>query len=248
MFYYDVGMEMLLKHIKIDERGGDEYPFNLPLFSKGLNLMLTSPITFIVGENGSGKSTLLESLAHAVGFNTLGGNKNHIYTAGQADDLKLAEAMHLVWSVKQTQGFFFRAETFFEFAKNIDNIAGDHRSSLYRSYGGKSLQLQSHGESFMAFFENKVKRGIYILDEPEAGLSPEKQLALISILNNLAKTGECQFIIATHSPLLIATPNSTLFEINDGKLIKKPYNQTKQFLLYKDFCNAPDHFVHYLCN
>ena len=110
-------MEMLLKQIKIDEQGGDEYPFNLPLFSKGLSLMLTSPITFIVGENGSGKSTLLESLAHAVGFNTLGGNKNHIYTAGQTDDLKLADVMHLVWSVKQTQGVFLGLKPFLNLLK-----------------------------------------------------------------------------------------------------------------------------------
>lgn len=240
-------MKSLLKQIVIDKSNQKSYPFELPLFKDGLCLNLKQPITFIVGDNGAGKSTLLESLAYVVGFNTLGGNKNHIYNVGQADNLALAESMHLVWSIKQTEGFFFRAETFFDFAKNIDNLGNFTDKSLYRAYGGKSLQMQSHGESFMSFFQNKVKRGLFILDEPEAALSPEKQLSLISILHELSKNGDCQFIIATHSPLLITTPNATIYEINDGKLVEKPYYQTKQFMLYKDFCNAPEHYIHYLC-
>ena len=152
--------------------------------------------------------------------------------------------MKLSWSFRQNRGFFFRAETFFEFANNLDLL---NDKSVLSAYGGKSLQQQSHGESFMSFFENKVKEGLFILDEPEAALSPEKQLSLISILNKLAKKGECQFIIATHSPFLISTPNAELLEIENGKLIKKSYKDTKQFILYRDFMNKPERFLHYLC-
>lgn len=241
-------MGTFLKEIKISKSSKKEYPFNLPLFANGFSLTLNSPITFIVGENGSGKSTFLESLAKAIGFNTLGGNKNHTYANNSLDNFELCDNMKLSWSIKQSKGFFFRAETFFEFANNLDELAKFNDQRLYNAYGGKSLQKQSHGESFLAFFANQVKNGIFIFDEPEAALSPERQLTLIAILNQLAKTGNCQFIIATHSPLLITTPDSELYEIEDGNLIKKNYEETHQFKLYKDFLNRPDQFLRYLCD
>lgn len=108
------------------------------------------------------------------------------------------------------------------------------------------MHHQSHGESFLSLFANKFNEGIFILDEPEAALSPEKQLALISILNDLSKTGKCQFIIATHSPLLITIPNATIYEIESGQINKKNYEQTKQFVLYKSYLNNPERYLKYL--
>ena len=238
-------MTVFLKELEIRNVDNEKtYPYSLSLFVNGLKIVFNKPITFIVGENGTGESTLLESLAKTIGFNTLGGNRNHNFRNLSADNFDLSKNMKLSWSFRQNRGFFFRAETFFEFANNLDLL---NDKSVLSAYGGESLQQQSHGESFMSFFENKVKEGLFILDEPEAALSPEKQLSLISILNKLAKTGECQFIIATHSPFLISTPNAELLEIENGKLIKKSYKDTKQFILYRDFMNKPERFLHYLC-
>lgn len=240
-------MKILLRELNIEKPTKTGYPFSLPLFANGLNVKFNTPITFIVGENGSGKSTLLESLAEAIGFNTLGGNKNHSYQNLSADNFSLAEYFKLSWSVKQNYGFFFRAETFFEFAKNLDDLANNVNTDLYNAYGGKSLQKQSHGESFMSFFTNKINDGIYIFDEPEAALSPEKQLSLISLLSDLSLRGNNQFIIATHSPFIISVPNSTLYEIENGVLVEKNYKDTKQFQLYKIFTSCPERYLRYLC-
>ena len=242
-------MNIFLKEIKfVNSNNNKEYPFNLPLFADGFSLTLKSPITFIVGENGSGKSTLLENLARVIGFNTLGGNKNHTYENNSTDNFDLVDNMKLTWSIKQSKGFFFRAETFFEFANNLDKIANYNDTDLYNPYGGKSLQKQSHGESFLSFFRHKIKDGIFIFDEPESALSPETQLSLISILSELSKTGRCQFLIATHSPLLISVPNSTLLEIENGNLVEKNYTDSRQFILYKDFTNNPKRYLKYLCD
>lgn len=240
-------MKTLLRELKIEKPTKTGYPFSLPLFANGLHIKFNTPITFIVGENGSGKSTLLENLAKAIGFNTLGGNKNHSYENFSADNFSLSEYIKLSWSIKQNYGFFFRAETFFEFAKNLDDLANDFNTDLYNAYGGISLQKQSHGESFMSFFSNKINDGIYILDEPEAALSPEKQLSLISLLSDLALCGNNQFIIATHSPFLISVPNSTLYEIENGVLVERNYKDTKQFQLYKNFTSCPERYLKYLC-
>lgn len=240
-------MSNFLEEINICPTKENKYPFNLPLFKDGLNIKLNKPITFIIGENGSGKSTLLENLAFNLGFNTLGGNKNHTYKNNSLDNFELSNNMKLSWSIKQSKGFFFRAETFFSFAQQIDILA-DNDNTIYNYYGGKSLQKQSHGESFLSFFANKITEGFFIFDEPESALSPERQLSLISILNDLTNTGKCQFIIATHSPFLITTPNSEIYEIEDGILSKKEYKETKQFCLYKKFLESPQTYLHYLCD
>lgn len=237
-------MDIFLKRIKVLKDGLPQgYPFSLPLIRDGLELNFTTPVTFIVGENGTGKSTLLENLAYSVGFNTLGGNRNHNYKMQSLDNFQLSERMQLTWSLKQGKGFFFRAETFFDFARNLDEMANFNDINIYRHYGGKSLQKQSHGESFISFFANRVGEGLYILDEPESALSPEKQFALLVILNNLSKKGNCQFLIATHSPILITLPNSTIYEIEDGQLNKKDYKETRQFILYKRFIDNPNKFL-----
>lgn len=205
------------------------------------------PITFIIGDNGTGKSTLLESIAYKIGFNVLGGNKNHSYYNSKVNDnLKLADNMKLIWNNKTSNGFFFRAESFLNFSEYLEDMAIENGKGMFSAYGGKSLIKQSHGESFLALFQNKFQDGIFILDEPEAALSAERQLSLIAIISDLCRSGKCQFIIATHSPLLITLPNSQIYEINGDKLEQKKYDETKQFSLYKNYLNAPEKYLKYL--
>lgn len=223
------------------------FPFFLPLFNKDLKIEFNKPITFILGDNGAGKSTLLESLAYNIGFNILGGNKNHLYSDNaNFDNIKLADSMKLSWRLQTTKGFFFRAESFFNFTDYIEDMAVENGKSMFSSYGGKSLKKQSHGESFLSLFKNKFREGLFILDEPEAALSAERQLSLITLLNDLVKYNNCQFIIATHSPILITCPNSEIYEIEENNLIKKSYQETKQFQLYKNFINSPERYLNYL--
>ena len=146
------------------------YPFSIPAFSRGIDLAFPTNVTFFVGENGSGKSTLLEALAECCGFNPEGGSRDH-HRAALADRSDLGQALHLSWLPRVTDGFFMRAESFYNFASWIDQV------SDLRAYGAKSLHQQSHGESFLALFTNRFEQGLYILDEPEAALSPQRQLA-----------------------------------------------------------------------
>lgn len=237
-----------LLSVRINKTNNKNFPFVLPIFKDGLKIEFDSPITFIIGENGTGKSTLLENIACKVGFNILGGNKNHLYDdLLNQDNTKLCDEMKLSWRLKTSKGFFFRAESFFNFSSYMEDMALENGKSMFASYGGKSLKKQSHGESFLSLFKNNFKEGLFILDEPESALSVEKQLSLIAIIDRLAKNG-CQFIIATHSPILITCPNSQIYEIENNQLLKKEYLETKQFQLYKNFVNCPDRYLNYLLN
>ncbi len=232
-----------LTHIEILPSNEDYFPYNLPLIKNGVTIDLKQPITFIVGENGSGKSTFLEGLASAVGFNPMGGNANHNYAV--IEEYNIKNALKLTWKLKTKKGFFFRAESFYNFSNYIDKMI-DEDIMLSYAYGGKKLTSQSHGESFLSLFESKFKDGLFILDEPEAALSPERQMSLVAILNDLVTKNNAQFIIATHSPILIATPNSVVYEIENSKFIEKNYEETKQFNLYKDFLNNSRRYINYL--
>jgi predicted ATPase len=215
------------------------YPFNIPAFSRGLDLSFRSKITFFVGENGSGKSTLLEAIAECCGFNPEGGNRDH-HRATFADRSLLAQALRLSWRPKVTEGFFMRAESFYNFATYIE------QASDLLAYGGKSLHEQSHGESFIALFANRFEQGIYILDEPEAALSPQRQLSFLKIVHDLASPGHAQFLIATHSPILLACPDAVLFDLDGDTIRETSYRETKHFLLTRDFLNAPERFFKHL--
>ncbi|HEY4258298.1 MAG TPA: AAA family ATPase [Candidatus Udaeobacter sp.] len=224
----------------------DAFPFNLPLFSHGLEIEFTKPITFFVGENGSGKSTILEAIASKCGFSLMGGNRNHLLDES-ANQTALAQATKLSWLPKVTKGFFMRAESFFDFANQIDEIAKTD-SSVLMGYGDKSLHEQSHGESFLALFNNRfvLRRGIYILDEPEAALSPTRQLSLLAILNQMEKEEQNQFIIATHSPILLSYPGATIFSIENGKLKQVNYKDTEHYKLTKNFLDNPERYFKHL--
>jgi predicted ATPase len=222
-----------------EKMDGSTYPFNLRAFSSGIDLTLRSNVTFFVGENGSGKSTLLEALAEICGFNPEGGNRDH-HRATFADRSALAQALRLTWRPKVTQGFFMRAESFFNFATYIEQV------SDLRAYGGKSLHQQSHGESFLALFAHRFEQGIYLLDEPEAALSPQRQLSFLRILHDLASPGHAQFLIATHSPIILSYPGAVLYDLDGDAIRETSYRDTRHFLVTRDFLNAPERFFKHL--
>lgn len=209
----------------------DDYPFSLPAI-KNLKRTLFHPhVTYIVGENGSGKSTLLEALAISQGFNAEGGTTNFNFNTNETHS-KLHEYLRIAKGTKkQKTGFFLRAESFYNVATEIENLG------VTDSYGGKPLHEQSHGEAFLSLMTNRFgPQGLYILDEPEAALSPNRQMSVLSLMHKLIKQG-AQFIIATHSPILLAYPHSTIYEIGDEGLIETPYEETKTYEISKQFIN-----------
>lgn len=210
-----------------------KYPFTIPSIHHLEELKITKPITFFVGENGSGKSTLLEAIADKCGFHTAGGGRNNIYEVHEAN-AALGDFIRLSWMPKITNGFFLRAETFYHFASYLDEIEED--SGSFKHYGGKSLHHQSHGESFLSLFKNRFgKKAIYLLDEPEAALSPQRQLTFLRILHDLTKEQDCQFIIATHSPILLGFPDAALIEFTEEGLKETLYQDTSHYIITKYF-------------
>ena len=226
--------------IREDRRSPDVFPFTLPLFHDPFVIEFPTPVTFLVGENGSGKSSLLEALAWSAGFNTTGGNRDHRFTE-DGDGSALGRALRLGWSQKVAAGFFLRAETFFNFASHLESLGSD-----FRAYGGQSLHQMSHGEAFLALFRHRFEDGLYLLDEPEAALSPQRQLAFLGILHELAASKAAQFVIATHSPILLTLPGATVLSLDGGRLQAVPYADTEHFRLTRDFLNAPERYFRHL--
>lgn len=220
----------------------NEYPFSLPIIKDLERLKMHPNVTFIVGENGSGKSTLLEAIAVAFGFNPEGGTKNFNFSTRDSHS-KLYEYITLVKGIRSPQnGFFLRAESMYNLATNIDEIGA------INSYGGISLHNQSHGESFLSVMLNRFsKNGIYILDEPEAALSPSRQMSMLTRIHELVKEN-CQFIISTHSPILMAYPNSIIYEIKDNKIKKVNVEETDHFQITKSFLSNKEKFLRILLN
>ena len=221
------------------------YPFSLDIIKNLKDIELRTQVTFFVGENGTGKSTILAAIAHKAGFGAEGGSKHINFKTAQekayTGTQNLAEYLTLSWRNKPKDGYFFKAESFFNIASYIDSIGGE------KSYGGKSLHDQSHGESFLSFFENRLsKGGFFIFDEPEAALSPQRQLSLMVIINEICKNPNSQFIIASHSPILLAYPNATIYSCDSNYLTSIAYTQTKHYQITKKFLDNPDHHFYHL--
>lgn len=216
-----------------------EYPFNIRAFSQGIDLSFRTQVALFVGENGSGKSTLLEAVAECCGFNPEGGSRDH-HRAVFAEQSPLARALRLSWLPKVTDGFFMRAESFYNFATYIEDV------SDLRAYGGRSLHAQSHGESFLSLFSNRFEQGLYILDEPEAALSPQRQLTFLKIIHDLSGPGHAQFLIATHSPIILSYPGAVLFSLDGDAIREIDYRETNHFLITRDFLNSPERFFKHL--
>lgn len=222
----------------------DHFPFSIPVFQKDFILELSQPITIFVGENGSGKSTLLELIAFLCGFNLQGGSRNHVYDTHGRESLdhikQLTTCTRLSWLPKMSTGFFLRAETFFNFIEYILDPELDIPEAVY----GGNLLKKSHGESFLAFFANRLTgRGIYLFDEPEAALSPTRQLEFLKILKQLEDRKNAQVILITHSPLLMAYPNADLFMFGYRGISKIALEESEHFRVMSRFYKNPTSFI-----
>lgn len=222
------------------------YPFNVPVISRLDTLEFTSRVCFFVGENGSGKSTLLEAIAESYGFGREGGSRNihRVTTAANASTAELSDALRLSWAKKILKGYFLRAESFFNIASHLDDLQMEDGRTL-ASYGGKSLHKQSHGESFMALATNRLgPGGFYLMDEPEAALSPQRQLTFLVVLNDLVSASrDTQFIIATHSAVLLAFPGAQIMSFDDGQVAPIRYEDTAPYQVLKACVNNPNGFM-----
>lgn len=206
---------------------------------KQKSITLNSRVTFFVGENGTGKSTLLEAIAVAYGFNPEGGTRNFNFATNDSHS-ELYNSITLSKTSFARDGFFLRAESFYNVASYIDDISAAH------NYGGDSLHNRSHGESFLALIENRFSgNGLYILDEPEAALSPMRLLTLMVLIDNLVKNNS-QFIIATHSPILMAFPDSEVLEFSSRGIEPVNYKDTEHYEVTRRFLENPEKMLRYL--
>jgi predicted ATPase len=249
------------------------FPFNLPLVQALDKLEFTTPVTFFVGENGTGKSTLLEAIACAVDAVTVGSESLRT-DKSLADVRRLAQAFKLAWGKRTHRGFFLRAEDFFGYARQMNQVKADLEkdlSAVDEEYRGRSnlaislaklpyqrelgdmqqrygdgLDQRSHGESFLALFQNRfVPDGLYLLDEPEAPLSPLRQLAFLAMLKEMVGQNG-QFIIATHSPIILAFPGATILSFDKLPIQPVAYDNLEHVNLTKAFLNDPEAFLHRL--
>lgn len=220
----------------------DEYPFNIPAVRQLERLEFHPQVTYFIGENGSGKSTLLEAIAILEGFNPEGGSRNFDFSTANthsnlADYLRKASGSR---RVQTSDSFFLRAESFYNVSTEIEQLAKAAKKGqefLNKNYGGKSLHVRSHGESFFTLITQRFRgNGLYLLDEPESALSPKRQLGFLTRMHDLLATGS-QFIIATHSPIILAYPDATIYRFSDRGIETVQYEETDQFQITQMFLN-----------
>ncbi|QTE21546.1 AAA family ATPase [Polaribacter cellanae] len=259
-----------LSTLHINKERKHPYPFDIPAIKYAKNLDVSNRVTFLVGENGSGKSTLLEAIACRLQLPHMDGSS---YAKNSFDAAKtLLPFLELTWQIERSVGFFFRAEDFGDYLNSIhrvgttiENQMGDlgddvpkyiidqmkesanYQLKQMRTNYGQELNAFSHGEAYLHIMNEMINtRGIYLLDEPEAALSPAKQLTLIAFIKNHLKTHNSQFIIATHSPMLLAFPKATIFEITENNMEKKELEETEHFNITKSFLNNPEAYLRHL--
>jgi len=224
----------------------ERYPFSIPAIRALDSLDLHPKVTFFVGENGSGKSTLIEAIAVAARFNAEGGSQNFNFATRRSES-ELHTAIRLVRGVRRPKtGYFLRAESYFNVATEVDRIAREvpRGRDVLEAHGGRSLHEQSHGESFLALVQNRFyANGLYILDEPEAALSPQRQLSFLVSLDELARRKNCQFIIATHSPIILAYPEATIYGLGSRGPTKVAYEDTEHYALTRDFLQNRERYL-----
>jgi len=209
----------------------DAYPFNIPAVRELGHLEFHPDVTFFVGENGAGKSTVLEGIALALGYSPEGGTKNFQLRTAESES-SLHDVLRLARSFRKPRdGYFLRAESFYNVATFMDEVG------YLDSYGGKSLHARSHGEAFMALLTHKFRgRGLYLLDEPEAALSPNRQLAALTAIHQLVQD-ESQFIIATHSPILLSYPHAKILQFDSTGITEVAFEDTEHYAVTRDFLN-----------
>ena len=224
--------------------GAEGFPFSVPAIRTLPRLDFSASVTFLVGENGSGKSTLIEALAVSWGFNAEGGSKN--FSFGTRDSHSpLHQFVRPVRSTKRARdGFFLRAESYFNVGTQIEELdKGPGGPPIIDSFGGVSLHEQSHGESFFALLENRFHgQGLYILDEPEAALSPNRQLSFLTRMHDLVQQ-QSQFIVATHSPIILGYPDAWIYQTTPHGLERVAYEDTDHFQITRNFLNRRETFL-----
>ncbi|HPL15135.1 MAG TPA: AAA family ATPase [Spirochaetota bacterium] len=213
-----------------------DYPFNLPIFRITRSIDFSKPISFFVGENGSGKSTLLRAIAMKCGIHIWEGMERTRFHYNRHEK-DLCRYINAEWAEGPVPGSFFASEIFRNFAVNLDEWASMSPATL-EYFGGKSLLEQSHGQCHMSFFRSRFRiRGLYLLDEPENALSPKRQIELLELLDRTGKEGHAQFIIATHSPILMALPGSEIFSFDRAPVERIDYEDTDHYRIYRTFLN-----------
>jgi len=259
-----------LKTLNINTRRTHPFPFDVPAIQYAKNIDLSNQISFLIGENGTGKSTLLETIAYKLRLPHMEG---YGYDKNSFDAAKtLVPFLDLTWKLERSDGFFFRAEDFGDYLNSIHrqglqieqqmgdmgtdfpkhiieqmkNSANTRLRSMREKYG-QELQAFSHGEAYLHIMNQRInKRGIFLLDEPEAALSPAKQLTLIYFILNHLKQYNSQFIIATHSPMLMAYPNANIYEITENRMVKTDFKHTDHYKITKSFLENPEAFLRHL--
>jgi len=224
------------------------FPGTLP-YTNGLHLEFESPVTFFVGENGCGKSTLLEAIAVLAGLPMAGGGTNEIGARhGIREDSLLANALRMAFKKRPRDGYFFRAELQAHFASLLDERKDDPAflGDPYGRYGGQSLHTMSHGEAFLSVMKNRFTEGLFLLDEPESALSPHRQLALLALMYDLVRDGKTQFIVATHSPILLTYPDSVIVSFDGPSLEPVALTDTKHYQITHGILNHSESYWKHL--
>jgi len=220
----------------------DRYPFNQQTFQHTPKVIFSSPITFFVGENGAGKSTLLEALARKCGIHIWQGIDRTRFEVNPYEEA-LHKYIAVEWADGTVPGSFFSSDLFHDFAEILDEWAAADPGML-NYFGGKSLLTQSHGQSLMALFRTRYRiKGLYLLDEPETALSPKSQLGLLKILQEMSQAGHAQFIIATHSPILLACPGAEIYSFDYIPVKQVAYEDTDHYQIYKNFMEDRDKYL-----
>ena len=243
----DMESNLIIKKIFLERdkiESFDKYPFNIDIVKKFNELKFDSQVTFLVGENGIGKSTFIEALAVALGLPAEGGTENFRYETKNTTS-ELSNYLRVITYNKPKMKFFLRAESFYNFSSEVQRLVEeDNFYNLYNFYGG-NLHECSHGESFMKLVQNRfTDHGLYILDEPEAALSPQRQMSLLCLIDQLVKEGS-QFIIATHSPILISYRDGKILDLNNN-FKEVEYKDTDIYSLYRMYLDEPDAIQHKL--
>ncbi len=210
------------------------YPFNLEVFRKTREIAFKTPVTFFIGENGTGKSTLLRALSHRCGIHIWHGVTRTRYEKNPYED-KLYRVLEVEWADGAVPGSFFASEHFQDFAQLLDEWANE-TPDILQYFGGKSLMTQSHGQSILTYFRSRYEReGLYFMDEPETALSPKSQISLLKLLGEMATAGHAQFIIATHSPILLSCPDAVIYDFNRVPIRETTFESCEPYRVYRDF-------------
>jgi len=220
----------------------NHYPFNIDVLQQTRSIDFSSPVTFFIGENGSGKTTLLEALARRCQIHIWSG-MDCTRSEPNPYEEKLFLNLQVEWSDGMVPGSFFSSQIFRNFAQLVEMWEADNPGQI-DYFGGKSFLTQSHGQSLMSFFKARYKiKGLYLMDEPETALSPKSQIELLQFLKGMSRMGHAQFIIATHSPILLACPGSIIYSFDHSPVKTIRYEDTEHYQVYKNFMENPDPFL-----